>query len=172
MPSVLLLGSGLHASDYGADPSTLVVCGGSAGAYLGTMCALTADDPTFQPGFEQADTSVSAAVGLYGYYGSAPSSEHSRSAPDAYLRSDTPPFFAIHGARDPMTAAAQARQFVERLRKASNGPVLYAELPGGQHNFDQFPPLGTSPSSTLSKRSEPGCTPVQRCSDGRRRGHG
>ena len=141
MPSVLLLGSGLHASDYGADPSTLVVCGGSAGAYLGTMCALTAGDPTFQPGFEEADTSVSAAVGLYGYYGPAPSSEHGRSAPDAYLRSDTPPFFAIHGAHDPMTAAAQARQFVERLRKASNGPVLYAELPGGQHNFDQFPSI-------------------------------
>jgi acetyl esterase/lipase len=64
-----------HAADLGADPSTLVVCGGSAGAYLGSMCALTADDPTFQPGFERADTSVSAAVGLYGFYGSAPSSE-------------------------------------------------------------------------------------------------
>ncbi len=36
------------------------------------MCALTADDPMFQPGFEEADTSVSAAVGLYGYYGPAP----------------------------------------------------------------------------------------------------
>jgi hypothetical protein len=23
----------------------------------------------------------------------------------------------------------------------SNGPVLYAELPGGQHNFDQFPSI-------------------------------
>jgi acetyl esterase/lipase len=49
---------------YGVDPSTIVMCGGSAGAYLAAMCALTANDPTFQPGFEQADTAVSAAVGF------------------------------------------------------------------------------------------------------------
>ena len=64
-----------HSDDYGVDPSTIVICGGSAGAYLAAMCALTANDPTFQPGFEQADTSVSAAVGFYGFYGSAGSSE-------------------------------------------------------------------------------------------------
>ena len=58
-----------HAGEYGADPSLLVVAGGSAGAHLASMAALTANDPVFQPGFEDADTSVSAAVCLYGFYG-------------------------------------------------------------------------------------------------------
>ena len=58
-----------HAAEYGADPSLLVVAGNSAGAHLASMAALTANDPVFQPGFEDADTSVSAAVCLYGFYG-------------------------------------------------------------------------------------------------------
>ena len=31
-----------------------------------------------------------------------------------------------------------ARAFVERLRKASGNPVVYAELPKAQHAFDLF----------------------------------
>jgi len=34
------------------------------------MAALTPNDPAFQPRFQHEDTSVSAAVCLYGYYGS------------------------------------------------------------------------------------------------------
>ena len=130
-----------HVADYGVDSSTLVVCGGSAGAYLAAMCALSANDPTFQPGFEQADTSVSAAVGLYGFYGTPLGSDHSPASPSAYVRADEAPFFVIHGAIDPMINPAHAREFAEQLRSESNGPVLYAELPGGQHNFDRFPSL-------------------------------
>ena len=130
-----------HSGDYGIDPNTTVMCGGSAGAYLAAMCALTANDPTFQPGFEQADTSVSAAVGFYGFYGSPGSSELIPSNPGAYARADGPPFFVIPGARDSMVPASHARQFAEKLRAASNSPVLYAELPGGQHNFDRFPSI-------------------------------
>ena len=130
-----------HAADYGADPTTIVMCGGSAGAYLAAMCAMTANDSTFQPGFEEADTSVSAAVGFYGFYGSAGSSELGPSDPASYTRADTPPFFVIPGARDPMIAPAHAKEFAERLRATSTSPVLYAELPGGQHNFDRFPSI-------------------------------
>jgi acetyl esterase/lipase len=62
-----------HADEYGADPAFVVVAGSSAGAHLAATAALTANDPTFQPGFEEADTTVAAAVGLYGYYGSVDS---------------------------------------------------------------------------------------------------
>ncbi len=31
-----------------------------------------------------------------------------------------------------------ARDFVERLRSVSANPVVYLELPGGQHSFDIF----------------------------------
>ena len=40
-----------------------------------------------------------------------------------------------------MIAAGHANQFVEQLRAVSTSPVLYAELPGGQHSFDRFPSI-------------------------------
>jgi acetyl esterase/lipase len=130
-----------HADEYGVDPDTLVVAGGSAGAHLAAMCALTANDPRFQPGFEDADTGVAAAIGLYGYYGPASTGSPIPSSPAEYVRADAPPFLVIHGARDPMVPAREVRGFVEHLRDASSSQVVYAELPGGQHNFDQFPSI-------------------------------
>jgi acetyl esterase/lipase len=42
------------------------VAGSSAGGHLTAMAALTPNDAGFQPGFERADTSVTAAICLYG----------------------------------------------------------------------------------------------------------
>ena len=127
------------SGDRGFDPNTLVVCGGSSGAHLAAMCALTPNVPSFQPGFGQIDTSVSAAVGFYGFYGSSGPSDRLASDPGSYARPGAPPFFIIHGERDPMIPAAHARLFAEQLVAKSSDAVLYAELPGGQHNFDRFP---------------------------------
>jgi acetyl esterase/lipase len=129
-----------HAEEHGADPGTIVVAGGSAGAHLAAMCALTANDPRFQPGFEAADTSVAAAVGLYGYYGPAAAGSIP-SSPEDYARADAPPLLLIHGEHDPMVPVQDVRRFAEELRTVSSNPVVYAELPGGQHNFDQFPSI-------------------------------
>src|SRR2546429_3426223 len=57
-----------HAEEYGADPNFIVVTGGSAGGHLSALAALTPNDPAWQPGFEDADTSVQAAVPYYGVY--------------------------------------------------------------------------------------------------------
>jgi acetyl esterase/lipase len=130
-----------HADEFGVDPDTLVVAGGSAGAHLAAMCALTPSDPRFQPGFEEAHTDVTAAVGC-----TATTARH-RPAPSCrpLPRSTCGPthllFLVIHGARDPMVPAREVRGFVEQLRGASSSPVVYAELPGGQHNFDLFPSI-------------------------------
>lgn len=131
-----------HGHEYGADPSELFMSGSSAGGHLASIAALTPDVPVFQPGFEDADTSVTAVISLYGYYGyyydnlippGAPPS-----SPLAYVRRDAPPFFMAHGDRDTLVSAAGARVFAERLRGISANPVVYAELPGGQHAFDLF----------------------------------
>lgn len=58
-----------HASEHGGDPGRIVLVGSTFGARLATLAGFTAGDPTFQPGFEQSDTSVAAVVGLYGYCG-------------------------------------------------------------------------------------------------------
>lgn len=63
---------------YGGDPNFVALSGGSAGGHLTALAALTPNDPKFQPGFEDADTSVMAAVPFYGRY-----DWYSTEAPDA-----------------------------------------------------------------------------------------
>ena len=90
-----------------------------------------------RPGFEHVDTNVLAAISLYGYYGRSDSREPA-STPEAHLRSDAPPCFLVHGDRDTLVVAEDARAFAARLRAVSQGPVVYAELPHAQHTFDLF----------------------------------
>lgn len=104
----------------------------------GPSAALTPNAPAFQPGFEGADTSVTAAVSLYGYYGAV---TRLRACPHLLWPMsvrDVPPFFVAHGEQDTMAPVDGARLFVERLRSTSSNPVVYAELPGAQHTADLF----------------------------------
>jgi acetyl esterase/lipase len=127
-----------HGLEYGGDPATLFVAGSSAGGHLATMAGLTPDVPAFQPGFEDADTSVTAVISLYGYYGGLGGDHDQPSSPSAYLRSDAPPLFAAHGDLDTIVIVEDARRFVTELREVSAQPVVYAELPGAQHSFDVY----------------------------------
>jgi acetyl esterase/lipase len=155
-----------HVEEYGGDPAFIAVTGGSAGGHLAAILALTANDPQFQPGFEDVDTSVQAAVPFYGIYDIAnelgikeakwrtdslmrksvfKSNEYAdrkrwRSAsPLANTHADAPPFFVIHGLNDTLAPLPEARAFVDKLRSVSKSKVVYAELPGTQHAFDLFP---------------------------------
>jgi acetyl esterase/lipase len=126
-----------HGPEYGVDPTTVFIAGSSAGGHLASTAALTPNDPVFQPGFEEADTTVAGAVSLYGYYGPV-SSDELPSSPHAYANVEAPPFFVVHGDQDTLVVVDDARRFVEELRAASNSPVVYAELAGAQHGFDLF----------------------------------
>ena len=57
-----------NIAEYGGDPDFVAITGGSAGGHLSALAALTPNDPQWQPGFEDADTSVVAAVPVYGRY--------------------------------------------------------------------------------------------------------
>ena len=154
-----------NIADHGGDPDYLVITGGSAGGHLAALAALTPGDPQFQPGFEDADTSVQAAVPFYGVYDFAGSTGLANAigmrdaflgprvmqttwqdAPDVYeaaspilrITPDAPDFFVIHGELDSLVAVDQARMFVAELRRTSEKSVVYAELPGAQHAFDVF----------------------------------
>jgi len=153
-----------HAADYGGDPDFIVVTGGSAGGYLTAMMALTANDPEFQPGFEDADTTVQAAVPFYGVYdlldrgsamapgftdflrrivvGTDPRTDADRWArysPIERVHADAPPMLMVHGTHDTLVPVEQGRAFAAELRRASDHAVLYAELAGANHAFDVFP---------------------------------
>ncbi|MCW2600199.1 MAG: putative secreted alpha/beta hydrolase [Frankiales bacterium] len=154
-----------HGHEYGADPGFLVLTGGSAGGHLIAMCALTQNDPEYQPGFEDADTSVQGCVPYYGVYDLAGETgtkaaevrtkrllaklvlktreplAYQRASPLVRVNTDAPPFFVIHGRNDTLVPVAEARLFVQRLRERSGQPVLYLELPGTEHAFDVFPSI-------------------------------
>jgi len=151
-----------HIAEYGGDPDWVAITGGSAGGHLSSLAALTPNDPQFQPGFEDADTSVRAAVPFYGLYDftrddaihplMAPTLskyvfklrrpdivDAFRSAsPITYVNPDAPPFFVLHGRNDSLIPVEQGRAFSKRLREVSRQPVAYAELPFAQHAFDIF----------------------------------
>jgi acetyl esterase/lipase len=126
-----------HGSEYGADPAVVFVAGDSAGAWIAASAALTPNRAEYQPGFEPADTSVTGAICLYGYYGRTEATE-SASSPIESVTAGAPPFLVIHGDLDSVTPVAGGRQLAESLRRGSRQPVAYAELPGAQHTFDYF----------------------------------
>jgi acetyl esterase/lipase len=158
-----------HGHEYGADPSFILITGGSAGGHLSALAATSPNDPSFQPGFEGADTSVQAAVPHYGIYDFTDrSTVNTRSRlrmlerivfkkrfkddPDIFRQAspihragpDAPPFLVIHGRHDNLAPVTEARRFAARLREVSGDPVVYTELPGTQHAFDVFPSIRTA----------------------------
>ena len=144
-----------HGHEYGADPTVLLVAGSSAGGNLAATAALTPNEPRFQPGFEEVDTSVTAAVSLYGYYGPYGGAPAAESSPASYVRADGPPFFIAHGDRDTIVLA--------RTHEASSRPS--ARLRRIRSCTRSFPAASTAStsssrcasraSSTGSRRSRP-----------------
>ncbi len=155
-----------HIASYGGDPSYLVITGGSAGGHLAALAALTPGEAAYQPGFEDADTSVAGvravlrrlrhgradrrparrgaarrlprAAGLQEGPASKDREEFVRASPIAHVSPDAPDFFVLHGTNDSLVDVRQARAFVEKLKEQSRRTVTYAEFPGTQHAFEVF----------------------------------
>jgi acetyl esterase/lipase len=151
---------------YGIDPGFIAISGGSAGGHLASLTALTANRPEYQPGFEGADTSVQAAIPVYGIYDflnrnstrdewpiipryvmkadkATNEALFREASPLDQVHEDAPPFLVIHGEVDAVVPAAEAHQFVAALRAVSRHPVGYAEIPGANHAFDVLDSLRT-----------------------------
>jgi acetyl esterase/lipase len=157
-----------HIAEHGGDPEFVVATGGSAGGHLAAMVALTAEEKEFQPGFEDADTSVQAFIPFYGVFdwtdrfgyrgeGNAlkgrlerhiiklPQHEahevYDRASPMSHIHGPVPPAMILHGSKDTLAPAAEAAHFVQMLRERSDEPVVYAEFAGAHHAFEVFPSI-------------------------------
>lgn len=153
-----------HAGEYGGNPEFLAITGGSAGGHLTALAALTPNQPQWQPGFENVDTSVAAAVPIYGVYDfldrdnirgdqsmrsmlakhvmkSSPEvarEDWLAASPIEQVNPAAPPMFVLQGLHDSLVWVEEARSFVTQLRAVSDEVVAYAELPGAQHAFEVF----------------------------------
>lgn len=154
-----------HITDYGGDPNFIVVTGGSAGGHLSSLVALSDGFAEFQPGFEDKDTSVQAAVPFYGIYDFTDESNHYphegvlelleesmmklslHTSEDAYRKASplhhvserAPHMFVIQGEKDSLVPVAGAPEFVEKLKDVSKNKVVYLQLEDAQHAFDVLP---------------------------------
>jgi acetyl esterase/lipase len=166
-----------HAREYGGNPSRfLAISGGSAGGQLASLAALTPTDASFQPGFEDADTSVDACVSLYGalemtgdrslmgrqgfaletLLSSRVMKVAVDEAPELYaaasplerITAAAPAFLVIQGTKDSLVPVEVARAFVAKFERTSGAPLGYVELPLAQHAFD----LLCSPRSSATTR--------------------
>lgn len=127
-----------HAGEYGSAPGAAVfVTGSSAGGHMAAQAALTPGVPAYQPGFEEADTSVTAAVVLNGFLAEYFDGDPATS-PVNLVRSDAPPFLVAHGDLDELVDTENPEALVTALRSVSDSPVVYVELPGAHHAFDLF----------------------------------
>lgn len=152
-----------HAAEYGATPEATVV-GGSAGGHLASMVALSANDRAFQPGFEDEDTRVRAAVLFYGLYDfesrvqeDAPQflrrffegvvfGKRFEHEPDVFVQAQTtthvssaaPPVLIIHGQFDTLVPIDDSRLLYRRLRSVGARAHL-CEVPLAQHAFEIIP---------------------------------
>jgi acetyl esterase/lipase len=154
-----------HIAGYGGDPGFVAITGGSAGGHLAALAALSPNDPDFQPGFEDADTTLAAAVPMYGVFDFTHDQQGMwallerkvirtryaddertwrRASPALRVGPHAPPFLVLHGTTDTIVGVNQSRRFVDALRASSPSPVGYAELPRAQHGFDALPSARTA----------------------------
>lgn len=154
-----------NADEYGIDPASMFVTGGSAGAHLASLVALT--DHASEWTLRRADeTPVAGAVVMYGVYDLLdrngirdfwpivtqalikadpdlePEKFH-RGSPIDHVHRDAPPFLVVHGANDSLVPVHESEHFVAVLDAVSMRPVAFAPLGGATHAFDAVDSLRT-----------------------------
>jgi acetyl esterase/lipase len=150
---------------FGIDAGRVSLSGGSSGAHLAALAALTSSDPDLQPGFETADTSVVACLPFYGIYDllvrnptrydwpfvaqhvlkTLPDVDrdlYHLGSPIDQVHIGAPPFFVLHGEFDSIVLSAESEHFVTALRDAGVD-TTYFEVPGAQHGFDAIASMRT-----------------------------
>lgn len=160
-----------EGAGYGIDGNRIAISGGSSGAHLAALAALTARNRDLQTGFEKVDVEVAACLPFYGIYDllvrnptrydwpfiaqkvmKKPASEdpylYSLGSPIDQVHAEAPPFFVIHGEFDSVVLPAESEHFVEALRQA-DVDTSYFEVPGAQHGFDAVASLRTRAVAAL-----------------------
>ncbi len=151
-----------HAGDYGVDPGFIAVAGGSSGAHIAAMGALTDVPSILSDELAGRNSSVQAVVTSYGLYDltnrlsahnpeffsklvgpkvlkASPVTEPDRFAaasPREYVARARVPWLVIHGDDDTLAPVVEARDFARALEQHGAATTGYAEIPSAVHGFD------------------------------------
>jgi arylsulfatase A len=129
-----------HAAQYGIDPEAIGTIGGSSGAHMALLAALTAGMAEFEGtgGNPATPSNVQAAVAMAvpadllaltpenkltvgKFLGSIPEQNAEawrRASPISHARPDGPPVLLLHGADDDSVPTSQSTSFAEQYRRA------------------------------------------------------
>lgn len=139
-----------YAARYGVDTANVFVGGGSAGAHLAVMAALTPADQFRSADHKGWSDRVNGVLDLYGpvstYEWWNKSSQQllgtdsktdplvAQSSVETYIRKDSPPVFIAHGLADGTVDTSLSTHFDKRLTAAGADHVLLL-IPGAAHSF-------------------------------------
>ncbi|MBF0279338.1 MAG: alpha/beta hydrolase [SAR324 cluster bacterium] len=157
-----------HGIKYGADPDFIIITGGSSGAHLSALTALTPNQADLQPQFETVDTTIQGCVAFYGIYDfeapfqiprnkelagllktvmrSTPETEPKKfrqASPVRRISRNPPPFMILQGDSDALVPMREARNFYQALQKANTPRLVFLHLPMVKHSFDTLPTIPT-----------------------------
>lgn len=147
-----------EGSGFGVDPTRVVVSGGSAGAHLAAIAALTPHRLDLQPGFEESDVSVIGCLPFYGIFdlfnrnntrydwpfvAKHVMKAKPQEATDLYrlgspldlVYPGAPPFHIVHGEFDSVVLPAESTHLFDALNDLGN-PVRLTVVGAAQHGFD------------------------------------
>ncbi|MCA1716002.1 MAG: alpha/beta hydrolase [Actinobacteria bacterium] len=146
-----------NASMYHLDPDRIGAWGGSAGGHLVALLGLTDANAGLegQGGYAEQSSRVQAVVDMFGptdltagdFAGNARASKKAKSvfggsaealmraSPVNYVSKDAPPFFILHGEKDPLVPPAQSQELYDRL-KAVGVPVNLVMVENAGHTLN------------------------------------
>lgn len=150
-----------NISSFGGDPNFIVLSGDSAGAHLASVASMTVNDPKYQPGFENVDTSVRGVISFSGaldlvnethtalfFAKKVANLKHvdieflTQHSPLALIQkakegNKLVPFLILAGERDSLTESKQSKAvkfaYDEAMGGGSNSLCDLVLLPGGHH---------------------------------------
>jgi acetyl esterase/lipase len=154
-----------HADAYGIDATRIFITGGSAGAHLASLVALT-DHQSEWSARHEGEAPIAGAVTIYGVYDlldrngirdfwpivtemlikADPDTERGKfhdGSPIDHVDASSPPFLIVHGDHDSLVPIAESVHFAEALAAVSRRPALLATIPGATHGFDVVRSLRT-----------------------------
>ncbi len=148
-----------RAAEYGAAHARISIIGLSAGGYLASITAVTADNPDFEPATcgdeltDAASSTVPYAVVWYGIHDFPTMNSSSASALDTFLfrqvknkkefkkkispityASKAPPMLLLHGLSDSLVPYQQSRDMCAAMKAAGRSCDLI-EYPDAEHAF-------------------------------------